>query len=312
LSRHRKIQFSRSKAILVAAGALSIATAASATTTTWATGSAGPVRPSGHAEATGLIAVRAPAANGVLQLAAADQLPPQQADVAYQLTGVTLARASQIRAAAMQYAVAQRTAAQQRLAKNVAAARAAAARAAALVATADATATAATASQSPAPLVLSASPRPTATATALTRPASPRPTATATALTRPAVPRPTATATAPARPAPRPTAAATAPARSGSPQQIAEAMLGSFGWSSGQFACLDPLWARESGWRVTAENPSGAYGIPQALPGSKMASAGPDWQTSAATQIEWGLGYIKGIYGSPCAAWDHEQATGWY
>ena len=297
MSRHRKIQFSRSKAILVAAGALSIATAASATTTTWATGSAGPVRPSGHAEATGLIAVRAPAANGVLQLAAADQLPPQQADVAYQLTGVTLARASQIRAAAMQYAVAQRTAAQQRLAKNVAAARAAAARAAALVATADATATAATASQSPAPLVLSASPRPTATATALTRPA---------------VPRPTATATAPARPAPRPTAAATAPARSGSPQQIAEAMLGSFGWSSGQFACLDPLWARESGWRVTAENPSGAYGIPQALPGSKMASAGPDWQTSAATQIEWGLGYIKGIYGSPCAAWDHEQATGWY
>jgi len=297
LSRHRKIQFSRSKAILVAAGALSIATAASATTTTWATGSAGPVRPSGHAEATGLIAVRAPAANGVLQLAAADQLPPQQADVAYQLTGVTLARASQIRAAAMQYAVAQRTAAQQRLAKNAAAARAAAARAAALVATADATATAATASQSPAPLVLSASPRPTATATALTRPA---------------VPRPTATATAPARPAPRPTAAATAPARSGSPQQIAEAMLGSFGWSSSQFACLDPLWARESGWRVTAENPSGAYGIPQALPGSKMASAGPDWQTSAATQIEWGLGYIKGIYGSPCAAWDHEQATGWY
>ena len=297
MSRHRKIQFSRSKAILVAAGALSIATAASATTTTWATGSAGPVRPSGHAEATGLIAVRAPAANGVLQLAAADQLPPQQADVAYQLTGVTLARASQIRAAAMQYAVAQRTAAQQRLAKNAAAARAAAARAAALVATADATATAATASQSPAPLVLSASPRPTATATALTRPA---------------VPRPTATATAPARPAPRPTAAATAPARSGSPQQIAEAMLGSFGWSSGQFACLDPLWARESGWRVTAENPSGAYGIPQALPGSKMASAGPDWQTSAATQIEWGLGYIKGIYGSPCAAWDHEQATGWY
>ena len=297
MSRHRKIQFSRSKAILVAAGALSIATAASATTTTWTIGSAGPVRLSGHAEATGLIAVRAAGANGVLQLAAADQLPPQQADVAYQLTGVTLARASQIRAAAMQYAVAQRTAAQQRLAKNAAAARAAAARAAALVATADATATAATASQSPAPLVLSASPRPTATATALTRPA---------------VPRPTATATAPARPAPRPTAAATAPARSGSPQQIAEAMLGSFGWSSGQFACLDPLWARESGWRVTAENPSGAYGIPQALPGSKMASAGPDWQTSAATQIEWGLGYIKGIYGSPCAAWDHEQATGWY
>ena len=211
----------------------------------------------------------------MLQLAAADQLTPPQADVAYQLTGVTFARAYQIRAAAAQYAAAQRTAAQQQLAKN-----AAAARAATVLAPADATATAAAtaaASQSPAPF---ASPRPTAAATAPARSASPRP--------------------------------KTAPARSGSPQQIAEAMLGSFGWSSSQFACLDPLWARESGWSVTAENPSGAYGIPQALPGSKMASAGSDWQTSAATQIEWGLGYIKGIYGSPCAAWDHEQATGWY
>jgi hypothetical protein len=104
-----------------------------------------------------------------------------------------------------------------------------------------------------------------------------------------------------------------ATAASGSPQQIAEAMLASFGWSSGQFSCLDPLWAHESGWSVTAYNPgSGAYGIPQAVPGSKMASAGPDWQANAATQIRWGLEYIKGTYGSPCAAWDHEQATGWY
>jgi hypothetical protein len=114
----------------------------------------------------------------------------------------------------------------------------------------------------------------------------------------------------------QPTAAVTtfaAPVASGSPQRIAEAMLGSFGWSSSQFSCLDPLWAHESGWSVTAYNAgSGAYGIPQALPGSRMASAGPDWQTSAATQIRWGLGYIKGTYGSPCGAWDHEQATGWY
>jgi hypothetical protein len=111
----------------------------------------------------------------------------------------------------------------------------------------------------------------------------------------------------------QPTKTATAaPAASGSPQQIAEAMLASFGWSSGQFSCLDPLWAHESGWSVTAANPDGAYGIPQALPGSKMASAGPDWQTNAATQIRWGLEYIQGTYGSPCAAWDHEQATGWY
>jgi hypothetical protein len=106
---------------------------------------------------------------------------------------------------------------------------------------------------------------------------------------------------------------AAATAASGSPQQIAEAMLASFGWSASQFSCLDPLWAHESGWSVTAYNAgSGAYGIPQALPGSKMASAGPDWQTNAATQIRWGLEYIQGTYGSPCAAWDHEQATGWY
>jgi hypothetical protein len=99
----------------------------------------------------------------------------------------------------------------------------------------------------------------------------------------------------------------------GSAQHIAMGMLGSFGWSSSQFSCLDPLWSHESGWSVTAENPSsGAYGIPQALPGSKMASAGPDWQSSAATQIRWGLGYIKEHYGSPCAAWEHEQSVGWY
>ena len=107
--------------------------------------------------------------------------------------------------------------------------------------------------------------------------------------------------------------AATAPVASGSPQQIAAAMLGSFGWASSQFACLDPLWAHESGWSVSAYNAgSGAFGIPQALPGSRMASAGPDWQTDAATQIRWGLEYIKGTYGSPCGAWAHEQATGWY
>jgi hypothetical protein len=106
-------------------------------------------------------------------------------------------------------------------------------------------------------------------------------------------------------------AAVTAP--SGAPEQIAEQMLGQFGWSSGQFACLQPLWEHESGWKVTAENPtSGAYGIPQALPGSQMASAGSDWQTNAATQIRWGLTYIQGRYGSPCAAWSHEEEDGWY
>ncbi len=100
---------------------------------------------------------------------------------------------------------------------------------------------------------------------------------------------------------------------SGSPQQVALAMLGSFGWSSSQFSCVVSLWARESGWNIYASNPSsGAFGIPQALPGSKMASAGADWQSNAATQIRWGLGYIQQTYGSPCAAWDHSEAVGWY
>ena len=105
----------------------------------------------------------------------------------------------------------------------------------------------------------------------------------------------------------------TAVVPSGSPQQIAMAMLGSYGWSSSEFSCLDQLWSRESGWNPQAANPySGAFGIPQALPGSKMASAGADWATNPATQIRWGLGYIREMYGSPCGAWSHELATGAY
>lgn len=101
---------------------------------------------------------------------------------------------------------------------------------------------------------------------------------------------------------------------SGSPQAIAAAMLPAYGWSGGtQFGCLEQLWDRESGWQVTAENPTtGAYGVPQALPASKMASAGPDWQTDAATQIRWGLGYIQATYGSPCGAWASEVTRGYY
>jgi hypothetical protein len=97
----------------------------------------------------------------------------------------------------------------------------------------------------------------------------------------------------------------------GSPRAIAQSMLAARGWSS-QWGCLDSLWQRESGWRVYASNPSGAYGIPQALPGSKMASAGSDWRTNPATQIRWGLGYISSVYGSPCGAWRHSQSHGWY
>ena len=100
---------------------------------------------------------------------------------------------------------------------------------------------------------------------------------------------------------------------SGDPQGIAEALLPKFGFDSSQMSCLIPLWAGESGWRVNAENSSsGAYGIPQALPGSKMSSAGADWATNPATQIEWGLGYISERYGSPCGAWGFKQSHGWY
>jgi len=86
-----------------------------------------------------------------------------------------------------------------------------------------------------------------------------------------------------------------------------------YGWGDDQFSCLNSLWTKESGWNYQAYNSSGgATGIPQALPGSKMASAGSDWQTNAATQISWGLGYISSVYGTPCSAWGHSQATNWY
>ncbi|WOF22312.1 hypothetical protein N8K70_13080 [Microbacterium betulae] len=86
-----------------------------------------------------------------------------------------------------------------------------------------------------------------------------------------------------------------------------------YGWGDDQFSCLVSLWNRESGWSYTAMNASsGAYGIPQSLPGSKMASAGADWETNAATQIAWGLGYIASTYGTPCGAWSHSESTGWY
>ncbi|NNH05142.1 phospholipase, partial [Microbacterium ulmi] len=86
-----------------------------------------------------------------------------------------------------------------------------------------------------------------------------------------------------------------------------------YGWGDGQFSCLESLWNRESSWNYQAYNAgSGATGIPQALPGSKMASAGSDWQSNATTQIAWGLDYISRAYGTPCGAWGHSQATNWY
>lgn len=99
-----------------------------------------------------------------------------------------------------------------------------------------------------------------------------------------------------------------------SARQIAWAMLRHFHWSSRhQYPSLNKLWSRESGWNVHASNPySGAYGIPQAVPGSKMASAGKSWRSSARTQIRWGLRYIRDRYGSPRQAWRHETSVGWY
>jgi hypothetical protein len=257
LSRHRKIQLSRSKAfVIAAAGALSVATAASAAAATWTQGSAAGA--DGPADASAASAQHAAAA---LPLTVTGRLAPPQAEVAAQQGGTLPAQpAYQVRLAEAPYAIARWKAAQRRAAE-LAARKAAAA----------------TASQAP-------------TQTPTQTPAQ-----------------------TPAATQPSQAASATVPAASGSPQQIAQAMLGSFGWPASQFSCLDPLWAHESGWSVTAYNAgSGAYGIPQALPGSRMASAGPDWQTSAATQIKWGLEYIRDTYGSPCGAWDHEQATGWY
>jgi hypothetical protein len=97
------------------------------------------------------------------------------------------------------------------------------------------------------------------------------------------------------------------------PRDIAMTMLADFGWSTDQFSCLDALYSHESGWNVSAANASsGAYGIPQALPGDKMASAGSDWQTNPQTQLEWGLSYIQDRYGSPCGAWGFWESSGYY
>lgn len=98
-----------------------------------------------------------------------------------------------------------------------------------------------------------------------------------------------------------------------SAQAVAHVLVQAHGWGEGEFQCLVNLWNRESTWNYQAVNPSsGAYGIAQALPGNKMAETGADWQTNPVTQIKWGLGYISGRYGTPCSAWAHSNAVGWY
>ncbi|WP_176819076.1 lytic transglycosylase domain-containing protein [Quadrisphaera sp. DSM 44207] len=97
------------------------------------------------------------------------------------------------------------------------------------------------------------------------------------------------------------------------PRSVARALAAERGWGRQQFSCLDALWTKESGWEHTADNPtSSAYGIPQSLPGRKMASAGADWETNPITQITWGLGYIADAYGTPCGAWAHSERVDWY
>lgn len=115
-----------------------------------------------------------------------------------------------------------------------------------------------------------------------------------------------------AAPAPAPSPAGDGTTPDGA-QAIARSMMGSYGWGDGEFSCLQSLWNRESGWNYQAENASsGAYGIPQALPGSKMSSVAGDWATNPSTQITWGMQYIQGRYGTPCSAWAHSESVGWY
>ena len=120
-------------------------------------------------------------------------------------------------------------------------------------------------------------------------------------------------ATPSATPTPDPTAPAVTVAP-GTAKAFAQSYTAEkYGWGQDQFGCLVQLWDRESHWNAHAHNSgSGAHGIPQAMPGSKMASFGPDWYNNPQTQIKWGANYIQGRYGNPCGALGHSNSTGWY
>ena len=106
---------------------------------------------------------------------------------------------------------------------------------------------------------------------------------------------------------------AAGPSQAATPTSSAQATAKKMIGDSAEYQCFSKIVDHESGWNVNATNASsGAYGLVQALPGSKMASAGSDWQTNPATQIKWGLGYIKGRYDTPCNAWQHSEDHGWY
>jgi resuscitation-promoting factor RpfB len=150
------------------------------------------------------------------------------------------------------------------------------------------------------------------------KPVAPKPVVPKPSAPRPAPlppPKPTPPPPAP-KPAPKPAPTTVIVVTPGSAQAIAKSMMGTYGWNTtSQFSCLVNLWNGESGWRWNATNPSsGAYGIPQAWPANKMATAGADWRTNPRTQIRWGMGYIKGRYGTPCAAWSAwlSRSPHWY
>ena len=144
-------------------------------------------------------------------------------------------------------------------------------------------------------------------------PAAVRPRATATQLSRSQT-RPSS----PPTPAPARATASTAvtagrPLSPAQAQAMARSMLAAYGWGQAQWPCLDKLWTQESSWMTTAENPSsGAYGIPQSLPASKMATIGADYRTDTRTQLTWGMQYVRDAYGSPCSAWSFHLAHNWY
>lgn len=106
---------------------------------------------------------------------------------------------------------------------------------------------------------------------------------------------------------------ATTPSQSLTPRQLARHELRSRGWGDVEWTCLDNLWTRESSWQIHDRNAdSGSYGIPQALPASKMATMGADWRDNPLTQIRWGLSYIASRYGTPCSAWAHSEQYNFY
>ncbi|MEU3658741.1 transglycosylase SLT domain-containing protein [Streptomyces sp. NPDC032940] len=106
---------------------------------------------------------------------------------------------------------------------------------------------------------------------------------------------------------------AAGPAQAATPASSAQTTAKKIIGDSAEYQCFSKIVEHESGWNVNATNASsGAYGLVQALPGSKMASAGSDWKTNPATQIKWGLDYMKDRYGGACDAWSFWQANGWY